>query len=86
MNRRLYAIAYLQSLKSQHTKAKRYEKVKKMLGDGAYDSHANFSYLVQNDIIPGIKVRVSSVCGNGKGDARDRVVKQQKRRYTRCGG
>ena len=64
-------------------KAKRHGKIKKVLCDGAYDSRANFLYLAQNGIVPGIKVRASSVCGKGGGDARDRVVKQQKGAYDK---
>ena len=59
-------------------KAKRRGKVTKLLGDAAYDSCKNFSHLKEQGIVAGIKVRVSSVCGKGGGDARDRAVKQQK--------
>ncbi len=36
-------------------------KIKSALGDGAYDSNANFRYLQEKGITPGIKIRKNSI-------------------------
>lgn len=45
--------------------ASRHGKVVKALADPAYDSKNNFSYLYNNDIVPGIKVRKNSSFKSG---------------------
>jgi hypothetical protein len=52
-------------------------KIKSALGDGAYDSNANFRYLQVKGITPGIKIRKnSSVCPKNN-TLRNREVIQQ---------
>jgi len=51
-------------------KAKERAKVKRVLGDGGYDSHENFQFLAAEGIEPGIKVREDSNlnCGGARGE------------------
>ena len=51
-------------------KAKRKARVKKVLGDGGYDTHDNFKFLAASGIEAGIKVREDSNpnCGGARGE------------------
>ena len=49
-----------EKLKFLVSKAKERVKVKKVLGDGGYDSHENFNFLAEEGIEAGIKVRSDS--------------------------
>ncbi|VFJ14514.1 IS5 family transposase [Candidatus Nitrosocosmicus franklandus] len=52
-------------------------KIKSALGDGAYDSNANFQYLQEKGITPGIKVRKNSVVSLENNRLRNKEVIQQ---------
>jgi len=49
-----------EKLKFLVREAKKRAKVKKVLGDGGYDSHENFNFLAEEGIEAGIKVRSDS--------------------------
>jgi IS5 family transposase len=53
-------------------------RVKRVLGDGSYDSKANFNFLTQEGIKPVIKVRKGSVPKNRGSQARKLAVIEQK--------
>jgi len=53
-------------------------RVKRVLGDGAYDSRANFNFLDANHIKPVIRVRSNSVSKNKGCQARKLAVIEQK--------
>lgn len=53
-------------------------KIKSVLADGAYDSNANFRYLQEKKIKPGIKVRSNSVISNRNNRLRNKEVYLQK--------
>jgi hypothetical protein len=52
-------------------------KIKSALGDGAYDSNANFRYLQEKGITPGIKIRKNSIVSPKNTTLRNREVIQQ---------
>lgn len=52
-------------------------KIKSALGDGAYDSNANFQYLQEKGITPGIKIRKNSVVSSENNRLRNKEVMQQ---------
>lgn len=52
-------------------------RVKRVLGDGAYDSRANFSFLNRRDIKPVIRVRSNSVPKSKRCQARKEAVIEQ---------
>jgi hypothetical protein len=52
-------------------------KIKSALGDGAYDSNANFRYLKEKGITPGIKVRKNSIVSPKNNTLRNREAIQQ---------
>ena len=52
-------------------------RVKRVLGDGSYDSKANFNFLTQEGIIPVIRVRKGSVPRSRGSQARKLAVKEQ---------
>ncbi|MGD9534998.1 MAG: IS5 family transposase [Candidatus Nitrosocosmicus sp.] len=52
-------------------------KIKSTLGDGAYDSNANFQYLQEKGITPGIKIRTNSVVSLENNRLRNKEVMQQ---------
>jgi hypothetical protein len=52
-------------------------KIKSALGDGAYDSNANFQYLQEKWITPGIKVRKNSIVSARNNSLRNREVMLQ---------
>jgi hypothetical protein len=52
-------------------------KIKSALGDGAYDSNANFRYLQEKGITPGIKIRKNSIGSPKNNTLRNREVIQQ---------
>ncbi len=49
-------------------------KIKSVLADGAYDSNANFRYLEERKVKPGIKVRGNSVVSNRNNRLRNKEV------------
>ncbi len=49
-------------------------KIKSVLADGAYDSNANFQYLEDKKITPGIKVRKNSIISIRNNRLRNREV------------
>jgi hypothetical protein len=52
-------------------------KIKSALADGAYDSNANFRYLQEKGITPGIKVRKNSIVSARNNSLRNREVMLQ---------
>jgi hypothetical protein len=52
-------------------------KIKSALGDGAYDSNANFRYLEEKGITPGIKIRKNSIVSPQNNRLRNKEVKLQ---------
>ena len=52
-------------------------KIKSALGDGAYDSNANFRYLQEKGITPGIKIRKNSIVSPKNNRLRNKEVIQQ---------
>jgi len=54
------------------------KKIKSVLADGAYDSNANFRYLEERKVKPGIKVRGNSVVSNRNNRLRNKEVRLQK--------
>jgi hypothetical protein len=52
-------------------------KIKSALGDGAYDSNANFRYLQETGITPGIKIRKNSIVCPKNNTLRNMEVIQQ---------
>ncbi len=52
-------------------------KIKSVLADGAYDSNANFRYLEERKVKPGIKVRGNSVVSNRNNRLRNKEVRLQ---------
>ncbi len=52
-------------------------KIKSVLADGAYDSNANFQYLQEKRITPGIKVRSNSIVSATNNRLRNREVLRQ---------
>ncbi|MDR4491774.1 MAG: IS5 family transposase [Candidatus Nitrosocosmicus sp.] len=54
-------------------------KIKTVIGDGAYDSNANFRYLQEKKIIPAIKVRKNSVISSKNNWLRNKEVRLQKK-------
>lgn len=52
-------------------------KIESVLADGAYDSNANFRYLEDNKIKPGIKVRKNSIVSTKNNRLRNKQVIQQ---------
>jgi len=52
-------------------------KIESVLADGAYDSNANFQYLEDNKIKPGIKVRKNSIVSTKNNRLRNKQVIQQ---------
>jgi len=52
-------------------------KIKSVLADGAYDSNANFRYLGDKKIKPGIKVRKNSITSDKNNNLRNKEVIQQ---------
>ena len=52
-------------------------EIKSALGDGAYDSNANFRYLQKKGITPGIKVRKNSIVSPKNNKLRNKEVKLQ---------
>jgi hypothetical protein len=52
-------------------------KIKSALGDGAYDSNANFRYLQEKGITHGIKIRKNSIVSPKNNTLRNREVIQQ---------
>ena len=53
-------------------------RVKRVFGDGSYDSKANFNFLTQEGIIPVIKVRKGSLAKSRGSQARKLAVIEQK--------
>lgn len=53
------------------------KKIKSALGDGAYDSNANFRYLQEKKITPCIKIRKNSVVSPKNNRLRNKEVIQQ---------
>lgn len=51
--------------------------IKSALGDGAYDYNANFRYLQEKRITPGIKIRKNSVISSKNNGLRNKEVIQQ---------
>lgn len=51
--------------------------IKSALGDGAYDSNANFRYLQEKGITPGIKIRKNSIVSPKNNRLRNKEVIQQ---------
>ena len=52
-------------------------KIKSALGDGAYDSNANFRYLQEKGITPGIKIRKNSIVSPKNNRLRNKEVIHQ---------
>jgi len=52
-------------------------KIKSVLADGAYDSNANFQYLEDKKITPGIKIRKNSIISIRNNRLRNKEVKLQ---------
>ncbi|CAN5868455.1 IS5-like element ISSod12 family transposase [soil metagenome] len=52
-------------------------KIKSALGDGAYDSNANFRYLQEKGITPGIKIRKNPIVSPKNNRLRNQEVIQQ---------
>jgi hypothetical protein len=52
-------------------------KIKSALGDGAYDSNANFRYLQEKGITPSIKIRKNSIVSPKNNTLRNEEVIQQ---------
>ncbi len=55
-------------------------KIKSVLADGAYDSNANFQYLEDKKITPGIKVRKNSIISIRNNRSRNKEVKLQSKK------
>lgn len=53
------------------------KKIKSVLADGAFDSNANFRYLEDKRIKPGVKVRKNSVVSSKNNGLRNKEVMQQ---------
>ena len=66
-------------LKRLVNKAKKNVRVKRVLGDGAYDSRSNFNFLSQREIKPIIRVRRNSTVKSKGCMARKLAVIEQKR-------
>jgi hypothetical protein len=64
-------------LKRLVNRARENVRVKRVLGDGAYDSRANFNFLSNNDIKPVIRVRSNSVPKSVGCQARKNAVVEQ---------
>jgi hypothetical protein len=64
-------------LKRLVNRARRNVRVKRVLGDGAYDSRANFNFLSNNHIKPVIRVRSNSVPKSRGCQARKNAVIEQ---------
>jgi Transposase DDE domain len=62
---------------SESNKKKGVIKIKSALGDGAYDSNANFQYLQEKGLTPCIKVRSSSIVSPKNNRLRNREVMLQ---------
>ena len=65
-------------LKRLVNRARENVRVKRVLGDGAYDSRANFNFLDANHIKPVIRVRSNSVSKSRGSQARKLAVIEQK--------
>jgi transposase len=65
------------SIPYKNKKNKKIIKIKSVSADGAYDSNANFRYLQEKGIIPGIKVRSNSIISAKNNKLRNKEVIMQ---------
>ena len=63
-----------QTSNSESNKKKWVIKIKSVSADGAYDSNANFQYLQEKGITPGIKVRSNSIVSPKNNRLRNKEV------------
>ena len=59
------------------------KKIESVLADGAYDSNANFRYLEEKGIKPGIKVRKNSTISSRNNRLRNKETKLQSKDYLK---
>ena len=58
-------------------------RIESVLADGAYDSNANFRYLEEKGIKPGIKVRKNSTISSRNNRLRNKEIKLQSKDYLK---